>query len=104
MIARREVDFARNFAPAFIVGMNAGAPVTILSGLHLGCFEVFGKKEIRSLGDLKGRAVGANIHNSLEDTRLLTIMLSLVGLYPNRDFRWVTDPSLRPMDLFVEGK
>src|SRR3954468_14278244 len=40
MIARREVDFGRGFAPALVVGMNAGAPVTVLSGLHLGCFEV----------------------------------------------------------------
>src|SRR5689334_17520397 len=103
MIARREVDFVRNFAPALMMGMNAGAPVMVLSGLHLGCFEVFGKNEIRSLGDLKGRAVGANIYNSPE-TPLLTIMLSLVGLHPNRDVRWVRDPSLRPMDLFVEGK
>jgi NitT/TauT family transport system substrate-binding protein len=41
--------------------MNAGAPLTVLSGLHLGCFEIFGKKEIRTLGDLKGRAVGQAI-------------------------------------------
>ena len=91
MIARREVDFGRNFAPALIMGMNAGAPVTVLSGLHLGCFEVFGKKEIRSLGDLKGRAVGVDIYNSPGDTPLLTIMLSLVGLHPNRDVRWVRE-------------
>src|SRR5690349_7828213 len=43
MIGRREVDFGRSFAPNLIMGMNAGAPVTVLSGLHLGCFEVFGK-------------------------------------------------------------
>jgi len=103
MIGRREVDFGRSFAPNLIMGMNAGAPVTVLSGLHLGCFEVFGKNEIRSLGDLKGRAVGAN-YNSQQADRLLTIMLYLIGLHPNRDVRWVTDPSLRLMDLFVEGK
>jgi hypothetical protein len=34
MIARREVDFGRTFAPALTIGMNAGAPVTVLSGLH----------------------------------------------------------------------
>ena len=84
--------------------MNAGAPITILSGLHLGCFEVFGKKEIQTLGDLKGRAVGANIYNSPGDRQLLTIMTHLVGLDPGKDFRWVTDPNLQPMDLFVEGK
>ena len=101
MIAHGEVDFGRNFAPELVLGMNAGAPVTVLSGLHLGCFEVFGKQEIRTLGDLKGRIVGANLFT---DKALLTIMTALVGLDPAKDLRWVTDPSLRPMDLFVEGK
>jgi NitT/TauT family transport system substrate-binding protein len=84
--------------------MNAGAPVTVLTGLHLGCFEVFGKKEIRTLGDLKGKAVGVPIYQLAGDRPLLTIMTALVGLDPAKDFRWVTDPSQRPMDLFVEGK
>ena len=35
---------------------------------------------------------------------LLTIMTSLVGLDPDKDLHWVSDPSLRPMDLFIEGK
>jgi len=101
MIAHGEVDFAREFAPNLMLTMNAGGPVTVLSGLHLGCFELFGKNEIRSLGDLKGRTVGTD---AISDQALLTIMTRLVGLEPAKDFRWVTDPSLRPMDLFVEGK
>jgi NitT/TauT family transport system substrate-binding protein len=105
MIAHGEVDFGRNFAPALVLGMNAGAPVTVLSGLHLGCFEVFGKKEIRTLADLKGRTVGG----VTGERPLLTIMTKLVGLDPAKDLRWVQerfadDPSLRPMDLFIEGK
>jgi NitT/TauT family transport system substrate-binding protein len=43
MIAHGEVDFGREFAPSHVLGMNAGAPIKILAGLHLGCFEVFGK-------------------------------------------------------------
>jgi NitT/TauT family transport system substrate-binding protein len=101
MIAHREVDFGRDFAPSLIMGMNAGAPVTILSGLHLGCYAVLGNNELRTIRDLRGRVVGANIYN---ERRLLTIIASLVGLDPAKDFRWVTDPSLRPMDLFVEGR
>jgi NitT/TauT family transport system substrate-binding protein len=31
-------------------------------------------------------------------------MTSLVGLDPAKDLRWVIDPSLRPMDLFIQGK
>jgi NitT/TauT family transport system substrate-binding protein len=47
MIAHGEVDFGRDFAPSHVLGMNAGGPITVLSGLHLGCYEVFGKKRNR---------------------------------------------------------
>jgi NitT/TauT family transport system substrate-binding protein len=102
MIAHGEVDFGRDFAPSLALGMNAGAPVTVLSGLHLGCYEIFGKEEIRTLGDLRGRTVGANVIQGTGERQLLTIMTALVGLDPGKDLHWVT--SLRPMDLFVEGK
>jgi len=104
MIAHGEVDFGRDFAPAHALGMNAGAPITILAGLHLGCFEVFGKNEIRTLADLKGRTVGTVSFQNAGERPLLTIMTSLVGLDPAKDLHWVSDPSLRPMDLFIEGK
>jgi NitT/TauT family transport system substrate-binding protein len=103
MIAHGEVDIGRDIAPSLIREMNAGAPITVLSGLHLGCYEIFGKKEIRTLGDMKGRTVGVSFHYP-GDRSLLTIMTALVGLDPAKDIRWVTDPSLQPMDLFVEGK
>jgi NitT/TauT family transport system substrate-binding protein len=104
MIAHGEVDFGREFALSYVLGMNAGAPITILAGLHLGCFEVFGKNDIRTLADLKGRTVGTTPRDFAGERPLLTIMTSLVGLNPAKDFRWVTDPSLQPMDLFAEGK
>jgi len=103
IIAHGEVDFARDFAPSLVLGMNAGAPITILTGLHLGCFEIFGKDEIRGLADLKGKTVGTMTANA-GDRPLLTIMASLVGLDPNKDLHWVTDPSLQPMNLYLEGK
>src|SRR6516162_7946468 len=104
IIAHGEVDFARDFAPSLVLGMNAGAPITILTGLHLGCFEIFGKDEIRGLADLKGKTVGTMAAANAGDRPLLTIMASLVGLDPDKDLHWVSDPSLQPMDLFIEGK
>jgi NitT/TauT family transport system substrate-binding protein len=104
MIAHGEVDFGRQFAPSLVMAMSAGAPLTILSGLHLGCFEIFAKKEIRTLGDLKGRTVGTSSYNYAGEKPLLSIMARLVGLDPAADFHWVTDPSLQPMDLFVKGE
>jgi NitT/TauT family transport system substrate-binding protein len=104
MIAHGEVDFGRDFAPAHLMAMDGGAPITILSGVHVGCFEIFGKDEIRTIGDLRGKTVGVAVYASAADRPLLTIITSLVGLDPAKDIHWVTDPLLRPMDLFVEGK
>jgi NitT/TauT family transport system substrate-binding protein len=104
MIAHGEVDFGRDFAPSLVTAMNTGTPVTVLSGLHLGCFEIFGKKEIRTLGDLRGRTVGSNALTSATDKPLLTIMTRLIGLDPAKDLHWVMHPSLQPMELFVGGK
>jgi NitT/TauT family transport system substrate-binding protein len=103
MIAHGEVDFGRDFAPDHVLGMNAGAPIAILAGLHVGCWEIFGKKEIRTVADLKGRTLGTYLEYT-SDRTFLAIVTSLVGLDPAKDFRWVTDPKLQPMDLFVEGK
>ena len=103
LIAHGEVDLGRDFAPSPVLGMNAGAPITMLAGLHLGCFEVVGNNEIHTLADLKGRTVG-EVRYANAAGQLLRIMTSLVGLDPTRDLRWVSDPSRRPMELFIEGK
>ena len=100
LIARGEVDFGRAFAPDHLLTLDAGAPVTILSGLHLGCFEVIAKDDIRTIPDLKGRIVGSN----LGDKPLLSIMTSLIGLDPAKDIRWVETLHVEPIQLFTEGK
>jgi NitT/TauT family transport system substrate-binding protein len=41
MMAHGEVDFDRDLAPSHLLGMNTGAPITILAGLHVGCAEIF---------------------------------------------------------------
>jgi NitT/TauT family transport system substrate-binding protein len=35
---------------------------------------------------------------------LLKLMAAQVGLDPERDFHWVINPKLKPLDLFAEGK
>jgi NitT/TauT family transport system substrate-binding protein len=103
LIARGEVDFARAFAPDHLLTLDAGAPITILGGLHVGCFEVFAKDDIRTIADLKGRTVGV-VGSAAGDKPLLSIMASLIGLDPATDIRWVEDVHAEPMQLFIEGK
>ena len=104
MMAHGEVDFGRAFSPSLIMTMEAGAPITLLAGLHLGCFEVFGRNDIRAMADLKGRTFGMSAGSDFDDQLLVRIMVGSVGLNPDKDIHWVSSVSLDPMELFVEGK
>jgi NitT/TauT family transport system substrate-binding protein len=99
-IADRKVDFALDFPVLFAPGIDAGKPITVLAGVHVGCFELFAGNDIRTIANLKGRIVGFEI----APAALLRLMLAQVGLDPDKDIRWVTDPSVKPRELFVEGK
>src|SRR5689334_23505471 len=104
MLAHGEVDFGRAFSPSLIMTMEAGAPITLLAGLHTGCFEVFGRNDIRAMADLKGRTVGMSAGSDFDDELLVRIMVGSVGLNPDKDIRWVLSMSTAPMELFIEGK
>jgi NitT/TauT family transport system substrate-binding protein len=105
MIEHDEIDLGWEFAPNLVLGMSAGAPVTVLAGLHLGCFDVWAKSDIRSLTGLKGRTVGLPKGGASVDKVILRILVSLVGLDPDKDILWVTSTeSGTPADLFYEGK
>jgi NitT/TauT family transport system substrate-binding protein len=78
-LARGEVDFTANFAPAFLIPIDAGEPITILGSEHIGCFEVFARDGIRSFPDLKGKNVGVPSLGS-SPYLFLSTMAAHVGL------------------------
>jgi NitT/TauT family transport system substrate-binding protein len=102
-LARGEVDFTANYAPALIIPIDAGEPITIVSGEHIGCFELFAREGIRSISDLRGKTVGVQALGSSQ-YMFLSVMASHVGLDPEKDIRWVTSSSPKPMELFAERK
>ena len=97
------VDFAASLAVTFIRAVDNGAPITVLSGVHAGCYELFAQTGIRSIADLKGKSVGIQALGSNPHV-LLTLLAAQVGLDPSRDIHWVTDPSVKPIERFVDGK
>jgi NitT/TauT family transport system substrate-binding protein len=102
-LARDQADWSMDFAPSAIEEMDTGAPVTIVAGVHVGCYELFAHDHIRSIADLKGRMVGVPAGYTTPKY-LVSIMASYVGIDPRKDIRWVSDPSAQPMDLFVDRK
>jgi len=102
-LARGEVDFTANYAPAFIVPIDAGEPITMVGGEHIGCFELFASGGIRSITDLKGKNVGVPSLGSSPHLFLSTIATH-VGLDPIKDIHWITTSSIKPMELYADGK
>jgi len=74
-IARGKGDFNLAFALIFIKAIDAGLPMTMLAGVHSGCFELFAREGVRGISELKGKRVG--LKTSPPD--LLTLMASQVG-------------------------
>jgi NitT/TauT family transport system substrate-binding protein len=103
LLARGKVDFDMNYASNFVRAIDAGEPITLLAGVMVGCFELFGNEGIRSITDLKAKSVGVQAVGS-NPHALLTLMAAQVGLDPVKDLHWVTDPSVKPIERFVEGK
>ena len=103
LIGSGEADFSLNFAAPLIVAMDAGDPIKILAGVHPGCFELFVNQRVRSVPDLKGKSVGVQGLGSSPHLFLATIA-TYVGLDPHQDIDWVVSPSVRPMELFAQGK
>jgi NitT/TauT family transport system substrate-binding protein len=102
-VARGEIDFNLNYSINYISAIDGGKAITLLAGVHVGCYELFGGEGVRNIADLKGKSVGVGAVGSTGNL-LVTMMAAHVGLDPAKDIHWVTDPSVKPIELFVQGK
>jgi NitT/TauT family transport system substrate-binding protein len=102
-VARGKADFDTNYASNLIRAIDAGEPIKLLAGVMVGCFELLGNEGIRNVADLKGKSVGIQALGSNYHV-LLTLMAAQIGLDPVKDIRWVSDPAVKPIERFVEGK
>ena len=103
-VADREVDIALNFSGPLITRVDAGDPIVILAGIHVGCFELVGGERVRAIRDLKGKAVGIFGGLGSPEHVFLASMAAHVGLDPRKDIHWVTQPFDESTRLLVEGK
>src|SRR6516164_6804328 len=98
-LGRGEFDFTMSFAVTQISALDADVPISIVAGLHAGCFELFAGAGVRGIADLRRKRVGL----ASSPPALLIMMAASVGV-ERKDIDWVTDPALRPLDLFADGK
>ncbi len=101
-VAKGEIDFSLNFVTNLIAALDTGAPITLLGGVHPGCFELFANQGIESVVDLKGRNVGVQGIGTGPHLFLASIA-AYVGLDPSQDINWVVNPTVKPKELFARG-
>ena len=97
------MDFNVDFATAFAISIDQGAAIKILSGVHVGCYELFGHEGIKSVLDLKGKRVGAGWDLGSDPHVFVAAMATHVGLDPLNDIEWVTSDE-GSLQLFMDGK
>jgi NitT/TauT family transport system substrate-binding protein len=102
-LAAGDIDLTVTFVGPSIMQMDAGDPIVILAGAHVGCFELFGTDQVRAIRDLKGKTVAIPELGSPQHV-FLSSMVAYVGLDPGKDLTWVTHARAESMRLLAEGK
>lgn len=102
-LAAGEVDINTGFGGQFILHIDAGDPLVILTGAHAGCFELFATERIRSVQDLKGKTVAVPGMGRSHHLVVASIA-AYVGLDPRSAITFVTPATAEAMQLLAEGK
>jgi NitT/TauT family transport system substrate-binding protein len=100
-LASGEVDVSMHFVAPLVMQLDAGDPITLLGGVHVGCYELFGTDRVRVIRDLKGKTVAIT---GLTQRVFLSSMIAYVGLDPRKDVNFVEHPAAEGKRLLAEGK
>lgn len=103
-VAEGRADMAMWGLAESIAVLDADSPIVLLAGIHAGCWELFGNKNVESVRDLRGKAISI-IGKGTADHVLTSSMLAYIGLDPNKDVHWVHGKSgAGAMRLFIDDK
>jgi len=103
VLASGEADISMAFVAPFLIQVDAGSPIVMLAGIHVGCFELVGTEKVRSIRDLKGTTVAVLGLGSAPHV-FIASMAAYVGLDPQKDIQFVAHPPADGMRLLSEGK
>jgi len=87
-VVHSRADICAALGAVWIGAIDQDAPVSILCGLHAGCFEVFGNDRVGSVRDLKGKRVAITAMGS-DDHVFIASTIAYIGLSPKDDIEWV---------------
>lgn len=99
-----KVDLAIFGPSSAVAAIDQGRPFVMLTGVHVGCWELFANQSVNSVRDLKGKAVAVTGIGGVDHLWIASI-LGYVGVDPVKSVNWVpTNKLSESMRLYVEGK
>jgi NitT/TauT family transport system substrate-binding protein len=102
-LASGEANISGHFAAPVILRLEAGDPIVILGGEHVGCFELFGSERVRTVRDLKDKKVAIPALDPSPHA-FIASMVAHVGLDPRKDIAWVRSPAGESIRLFIDAQ
>ena len=96
-----KIDISMGFIANHIVELDAETPIKLLSGVHAGCFELFGTKRVNAIRDLKGKRVAVPALRSAHHN-FIACMATYVGVDPKREIEFITHPVAESARLLAE--
>jgi NitT/TauT family transport system substrate-binding protein len=103
-LASGELDLAQALAPQVVAAVDEGAPLVFLAGVHLGCYDLFGGDNVRTIRDLKGKTIALTEGIRGGTHLFIASLISYVGLDPARDVKFAHTTPEEAKRLFLEGK
>ena len=105
MFRAGEVDLSPSFSANDIYNLeNNEAPITFLSGLHVGCYALIGSDRIQSVRDLKGKTVWTGSVKNNGPHIFFKTIVAYVGLNPDTDVNYVWVKKDEAIQMFKDGK
>src|SRR5262245_54587165 len=103
VLASGEVDIMTGYVTSFVTFIDAGDPIVLLGGVHVGCYELFGTGNVHAIRELRGRRVAVPEPRSAQQL-FVSMMAAYVGLDPANDIEWVFHPAPEASALLAERK
>jgi NitT/TauT family transport system substrate-binding protein len=101
-----DIDFMANFTGGSIRDTVPGSQVVFIAGLHAGCYSLIASDRIRSVLDLKGKKVwaGGGGRFGAGPMTFFKVLVSYVGLDPDKDVQYVEVPRPKAVEMFKRGE
>ena len=104
-LASGETDISLHFAAGAAIVIDAGDPIRLLAGAHVGCWELFGGDRVQSIRDLRGKTVAVTeVAPTASDYAFMVIVLTAIGIDPVKDVNFEAHKKDEAIQLLADGK